>query len=202
MKHRDLLMALTFVILPACSSAEPDPAPEPRPSVPSAFSPQGLAFNLGAAIPDCEEFCIDIDKDKVAVGEVVTGAISWRGAPPNSVMFLSLDRTQGDRQRIQNERAREPGRLDSRFDGSLIDRPIPIEGDGSIRFTWSGNGFGCYRTEIPEICPGEAAPGLHVITAKVLDKFTIVHPFSHPDTRRKAKPKMIFEGKSRVFEIR
>lgn len=206
MESRSILfMSFMFAVLPACSPTEPSHSPEPSSPATSMKTTEGLTLTSGPPVPNCDEFCINLDKDSVTVGEEISGMISWRGAPSDSVMHVSLSRSDGDRRKIQNGRIKEfkrIGKLNERFDGSLLTNPIPIEGDGSIRFTWSGNGFGCYRGELPEICPGEAAPGWHVITVTVLDKSTIVHPFAHPDARRNANPELIFKGRSQVFKIR
>lgn len=165
----------------------------------------GATLTPGKPDPSCAGFCVKVDRAEVAVGQPVTGVISWRAAPRNSVLSLSLDRADDRRHTIKNAKSKEfraTGMLETRFDGSLLTAPPPIQGDGSVRFAWSGDGFGCYRTEIPEICPGTAVPGPHVIAVTVMDRTTLVHPFAHPDTVRKARPRTVVSGRSRTFNVR
>lgn len=152
----------------------------------------------------CRDFCVSVDESDIDVGDPVGGVVSWRGAPTGSVLSLSLERADGDRQEIQNrlvERSRGTGKRDERFDGSLLKERIAIPTDGSIRFRWSGNGFSCYRTEIVETCPGTAVPGRHVITATVIDAKTIVHPFNTRGMDPQG-PRILFMDSSAVFTVR
>ncbi len=152
----------------------------------------------------CRDFCVSVDESDIDVGDPVGGVVSWRGAPAGSVLSLSLERADGDRQEIQNrlvERSKGTGKRDKRFDGSLHEERITIPADGSIRFRWSGNGFSCYRTEIIETCPGRAVPGRHVITAMVIDGRTIVHPFNSME-RDPKEPRILFMDSSDVFTVR
>ena len=152
----------------------------------------------------CRDFCVSVDESTIGVGEPIVGVVSWRGAPPGSVLSLSLERADGDRQEIQNRltiRSKKGGRRNDRFDGSLLERRLAIPRDGSVRFRWSGDGFSCHRTEIIETCPGRAVPGRHVISAMVLDEKSIVHPFNARG-RDQEKPAIFFMDSSSVFTIR
>lgn len=189
MIHKISMIPILFIA--ACSSAKPTATTIDD----EARTAEGVMLTAGQMDPSCETFCVKVEKPVVQVGKPIKGVITWRDAPPDSVLSLSLNRLGEDRQHIQKEKK-------ERFDGSLLTNVVPISGNGSIRFDWPGNGFGCFSTEIPEICPGKAAPGSHTISAEVMDKKTLVHPFAHPDKVRNAKPKIIFSGKSQTFEIR